>query len=100
MTRPLVIRSIVSRALIVLGAQSPLAAQTAPEPVAAETLALGDALRTTVAAKRVPAMRFGDVSDVRSTLRGLYEAAGWQPLWLDSAGMPTDAARALIAHGP
>lgn len=51
-------------------------------------------------------MRWSDVSDARATLRGLYEASGWQPLFLDSLGRPTAATRALVqrllaldAHG-
>lgn len=51
-------------------------------------------------------MRWPDVSDARATLRGLYEANGWQPLFVDSVGRPTAATRALVqrllaleAHG-
>ena len=71
-------------------------AQSAPEPVPPASVALSEALRASLGAKRMPGMRHGDVSDVRPTMRGLYEATAWQPLWLDSAGVPTPAARALV----
>lgn len=67
-----------------------------PEPTPQESVAVSEALRASLAAKRMAGMRYGDLSDVRGTMRGLYEAAGWQPLWLDSAGVPTPAARALV----
>jgi murein L,D-transpeptidase YcbB/YkuD len=73
-----------------------LRAQSVPERAVAQTSALSDALRSTIAAPTVSGMRHGDVSDVRASLRGLYEASGWQPLWLDSAGVPTPASRALL----
>lgn len=41
-------------------------------------------------------MRWPDVSDARASMRGLYEANGWQPLFLDSLGRPTAATRALV----
>ena len=63
-------------------------------------------LRERAAARRFDAMRWSDVSDARAALRGLYEANGWQPLFLDSLGRPTAATRALVqrflaldAHG-
>lgn len=71
-------------------------AQSAPEPAPQESVAVSEALRSSLAAKRMAGMRHGDLSDVRGTMRGLYEATGWQPLWLDSAGVPTPAARALV----
>lgn len=87
-----------SLALAAVLAATPLAGQSAPDPTTPPAVAMEDALRATVAARRLPAMRFGDVSDVRPAVRGLYEAAGWQPLWLDSAGAPTPAARVLVAR--
>ena len=63
-------------------------------------------LRERAAARRFDAMRWSDVSDARAVLKGLYEANGWQPLFLDSLGRPTAATRALVqrflaldAHG-
>ncbi len=63
-------------------------------------------LRERAAARRFDGMRWSDVSDARAALRGLYEANGWQPLFLDSLGRPTAATRALVqrflaldAHG-
>ena len=53
-------------------------------------------LRERAAARRFEAMRWPDVSDARASLRGLYEANGWQPLFLDSLGRPTAATRALV----
>lgn len=90
---------MVASLVLGLAAILPLPGQAVPELLnSGAPGALSEALRSTVAAKRVPAMRFGDVADVRPTLRGLYEAAGWQPMWLDSAGVPTPAARALVAR--
>ena len=53
-------------------------------------------LRERAAARRFDAMRWSDVSDARAALRGLYEANGWQPLFLDSLSRPTAATRALV----
>ena len=53
-------------------------------------------LRERASARRFDAMRWSDVSDARATLRGLYEANGWQPLFLDSLSRPTAATRALV----
>jgi murein L,D-transpeptidase YcbB/YkuD len=68
--------------------------------------AVAASLREQAAAKRFEAMRWPDVSDARASMRGLYEASGWQPLFLDSLGQPTAATRALVqrllaldAHG-
>jgi len=84
----------------VRGADEPsLAASAADSGVSAS-------LRELAAAKRFEAMRWPDVSDARAPMRGLYEANGWQPLFLDSLGRPTAATRALVqrllaleAHG-
>jgi len=69
----------------VRGADEPsLAASAADSGVSAS-------LRELAAAKRFDAMRWPDVSDARAPMRGLYEANGWQPLFLDSLGRPVQA---------
>ncbi len=74
-----------------------------PQPV---DTGVTTSLRELAAARRFESMRWPDVSDARATMRGLYEANGWQPLFLDSLARPTAATRALVqrllaleAHG-
>ena len=57
---------------------------------------MATSLRELTTARRFEAMRWPDVSDARASMRGLYEANGWQPLFLDSLGRPTAATRALV----
>ena len=62
-------------------------------------------LKSVVASRRHPWMRWGDLRDVAPVLGRAYEATGWRPLWLAN-GAPTAAARAMVrvlgdaeAHG-
>ena len=81
-------------------------ARAAVLPFAQGDSGVAMSLRELAAARRFEAMRWPDVSDTRAVMRGLYEANGWQPLFLDSLGRPTAATRALVqrllaleAHG-
>ncbi len=56
---------------------------------------LASALRTTLDAPRVLAMRWGVLTDVREGMRSAYDRRAWQPLWLDGR-QPTAAARAVV----
>ncbi len=98
MTRLALPRLPAGQLLTVLALAAPLSAQAVPDVEASPAVAMEDALKASMAARRLPAMRFGDISDVRAAARGLYEAGGWTPLWLDSAGMPTPAAKALVGR--
>ena len=71
-------------------------AATPPVQAGAADSGVSASLRGLAAARRFEAMRWPDVSDARASLRGLYEANGWQPLFLDSTGRPTAATRALV----
>jgi murein L,D-transpeptidase YcbB/YkuD len=53
------------------------------------------ALRATIDAPKVAAMRWGVLADVREGLRTAYDRRGWQPLWLET-DRPTASARALV----
>ncbi len=87
---------ICSLAALALLVSSPWAAQgSAPRPETVDS-SVSAHLRERVAARRFDAMRWPDVSDVRASLRGLYEASNWQPLFLDSLEQPTAATRALV----
>ena len=94
-------------AVLLLIATAPAAAGQGPAaPPAPTDSGVSVNLRERAAARRFEAMRWSDVSDARAALRGLYEANGWQPLFLDSLGRPTAATRALVqrflaldAHG-
>jgi murein L,D-transpeptidase YcbB/YkuD len=74
----------------------PAAASAAVVPVARADSGVAASLRELAAARRFEAMRWPDVSDSRAVMRGLYEANGWQPLFLDSLSRPTAATRALV----
>lgn len=94
-------------AVLLLIATAPAAATQGPAaPPAPADSGVAVSLRERAAARRFDAMRWPDVSDARAVLRGLYEANGWEPLFLDSLNRPTAATRALVqrllaldAHG-
>ncbi len=75
---------------------TPAGTQVPSALAAAGDSSVSVSLRERAAARRFDAMRWSDVSDARATLRGLYEANGWQPLFLDSLSRPTAATRALV----
>lgn len=94
---------VVSAAGCVLLAWSESAAgvQAAPEGASIATRR-GNADSTENVARRAlvsenfhPAMRWGQLDDVRGTLVTLYESVAWEPLWLDE-GEPTEQARAVM----
>jgi len=93
-------------ALLLIVAAPATATQGPAAPLAPPDPTMAVYLRERASARRFDAMRWSDVSDARAVLKGLYEANGWQPLFLDSLGQPTAATRALVqrllaldAHG-
>jgi murein L,D-transpeptidase YcbB/YkuD len=82
--------------LLLLAAVPAAGAQGEAAPSAPADSAVAASLRERAAARRFDTMRWADISDARPSLRGLYEANGWQPLFLDSLGQPTAATRALV----
>lgn len=53
------------------------------------------ALHTAVEASSNALMRWGDIADVRTMLRGAYDARAWEPLWVVQ-GKPTATARLVV----
>jgi len=82
--------------LCLLATAPATAAQGPAAPPAPRDSGIAASLMERAGARRFDAMRWPDVSDARATLRGLYEANGWEPLFLDSLGGPTAATRALV----
>ena len=88
-------RSIATAAIAATAATTATIETTAPAATTATDSLEQLARRRLIESGSHPAMRWGTLNDVQTTMRAMYDTIAWTPLWLHD-GQPTPQARALI----